>query len=255
MKKRRLVLITFLSILLLLISSCTFADTEKPSLNTNKMYFYVGGTYKFTLKNASGSVTWSTANPNIATVSSKGKVKAKKKGVTTLIAKNKGKKYKCKIVVLSDKKFLSTWCKHWIEDYIDQGTSPYDKVLIAGLYINTHFQYGRAEDALDVLKKGQGTCVSANKLFVEMLKAMDFEAKIRFAANDDMSRYPAGITFMEEHRNVKVKINGKWYFTDATPGTPILYMSSKKEPVYYAGAFWGQWEVYIDKIPGHQKNN
>ena len=107
MKKRRLVLITFLSILLLLISSCTFADTEKPSLNTKKMYFYVGGTYKFTLKNASGSVTWSTANPDIATVSSKGKVKAKKKGVTTLIAKNKGKKYKYKIVGISTNMFIA----------------------------------------------------------------------------------------------------------------------------------------------------
>ena len=254
MKKRRLVLITFLSILLLLISSCIFADTEKPSLNTNKMYFYVGGTFEFTLKNANGSVTWSTANPDIATVSTKGKVKAKKKGETTLIAKNKGKKYKCKIVVISDKKFMSKWCKQWVKDYIVPGASSFDKVIIAGLYINTYIKYGRAEDALDVLKKGQGTCVSANKLFVEMLKAMGFDAKIRFAANDDMSRYPAGIAFMKEHHNVKVKINNKWYFTDATPGTPILYISSKKEPVYYAGALWGQWEVYIDKIPGHQKN-
>lgn len=44
--------------------------------------------------------TWKSSNTKVATVSSKGKVTAKKKGTTTITAKANGKTYKCKITVL-----------------------------------------------------------------------------------------------------------------------------------------------------------
>lgn len=44
--------------------------------------------------------TWKSSNPKVATVSSKGKVTAKKKGTTTITAKTNGKTYQCKVTVL-----------------------------------------------------------------------------------------------------------------------------------------------------------
>lgn len=44
--------------------------------------------------------TWKSSNPKVATVSSTGKVTAKKKGTTTITAKTNGKTYKCKVTVL-----------------------------------------------------------------------------------------------------------------------------------------------------------
>ena len=44
-------------------------------------------------------IKWSSSNKKIATVSSKGKVTAKKKGTATITAKVSGKSYKCKVTV------------------------------------------------------------------------------------------------------------------------------------------------------------
>lgn len=57
------------------------------------------GTYKLAMLNTSKKVTWSSSNKKIATVSKKGKVKAKKKGKCTITAKVNGKKYKCKVTI------------------------------------------------------------------------------------------------------------------------------------------------------------
>ena len=44
--------------------------------------------------------TWKSSNPKVASVTSKGKVTAKKKGTATISAKVNGKTYKCKVTVL-----------------------------------------------------------------------------------------------------------------------------------------------------------
>lgn len=44
--------------------------------------------------------TWKSSNPKVASVTSKGKVTAKKKGTATIYAKVNGKTYKCKVTVL-----------------------------------------------------------------------------------------------------------------------------------------------------------
>lgn len=51
------------------------------------------------MKGTKKKVKWSSSKKKVATVSAKGKVKAKKKGKTTIIAKVGKKKYKCKITV------------------------------------------------------------------------------------------------------------------------------------------------------------
>ena len=71
------------------------------SVKISKTKYKMNKGEKFTLKvtGTKKTVKWSSSNKKIATVSSKGKVTAKKKGTVTITAKVGSKKYKCKITV------------------------------------------------------------------------------------------------------------------------------------------------------------
>ncbi len=231
--------------------SVSASNTKKIELNTDDALFYVGGVYNLRLQNATAkNVKWRTSNKAIATVNSKGRVTAKKVGKCYIIAKYKGKQYKCKATVLSDNGFVKTWCKMIAKKIKKSNKSPYNQVLSATSFVAKNFDYGSAKTPLDVIKKGRGTCVSANKLLVEILKALGFKAEIRFAGRDKMSRYPKGMMFMSHHHNVKVVIKGTTYYVDATPATGAFYMTTNKKPIYYE-FYYGQ-EVIIDYVPGHK---
>lgn len=233
--------------------SVSASNTKKIELNTGEILFYVGGVYDLRLKNATAkNVKWKTSNKAIATVNSKGRITAKKIGQCYIIAKYRGKQYKCKVTVLSDNRYLKTWCKMLAKLIKSKklNKSPYNQVLAATSFVAKNFDYGSAKTPLDVLKKGRGTCVSANKLLVELLKALGFKAEIRFAGRDKMSRYPKGIMFMNHHHNVKVVIKGTTYYVDGTPATGAFYMTTSKKPIYYE-IYYG-YGVIIDYVPGHK---
>jgi hypothetical protein len=81
-------------------------------LNKTKATLYVGDTVKLKLTGTGKRVTWSSSKKSVATVSSTGKVKAKKVGKVTITAKVSGKKYNCKVTVKetknADKKIVIT---------------------------------------------------------------------------------------------------------------------------------------------------
>ena len=79
----------------------TNAAVKKTKLNKTKVTIYVGKTVKLKVKNNKPKkiVKWSSKNKKVATVNKKGKVKGKKPGKTTIIAKVGKKKYKCKVTV------------------------------------------------------------------------------------------------------------------------------------------------------------
>ena len=69
-------------------------------LSKSKLSLKKGKTYSLKLKNAnSKKIKWISANKKVATVSKSGKIKAKKKGKTTIKAVYKNKVYRCRIVV------------------------------------------------------------------------------------------------------------------------------------------------------------
>ena len=77
---------------------CT-VQAASVKINKKKLTLNVKENYTLKVKGTTSKIKWSTSNKKIATVSSKGKVKAKKKGKVTITAKVKGKKYKCKVKV------------------------------------------------------------------------------------------------------------------------------------------------------------
>jgi len=68
-------------------------------MNKTKATIVKGKTLTLKVLGTKKKVTWSSSNKNVATVSSKGKVTAKRKGTCTITAKVAGKKYTCKITV------------------------------------------------------------------------------------------------------------------------------------------------------------
>src|SRR5699024_2133778 len=78
-------------------------QTVKPAkLSKKTLKLKVGQKKKLVLRHADGKVTWKSKDSSIAKVGRKGVVRAKKSGKTTIIAKFAGKKYKCKVTVISN---------------------------------------------------------------------------------------------------------------------------------------------------------
>ncbi len=74
----------------------------KVRLNTKELHLLKGSSSRLTLSGTKKKVKWSTDKKSVATVSSKGKVTAKKKGTATITAKVGKKRYICEVIVTND---------------------------------------------------------------------------------------------------------------------------------------------------------
>jgi len=70
-----------------------------PELSVKKKTLIAKQTYKLNVKGATKKVKWTSSNKSVATVSSSGKITAKKAGTATITAKVNGKSLKCKVTV------------------------------------------------------------------------------------------------------------------------------------------------------------
>ena len=77
----------------------TTIKVSNPYLNATKVTKYTTETAQLKVTGGVGTVKWSSSNPKIATVSSKGKVTAKKAGTVTIRAKVSGVTLNCKVTV------------------------------------------------------------------------------------------------------------------------------------------------------------
>lgn len=72
---------------------------KKTALSAKKITLTVGSKKKLKIKNSIKKVTWKSMNKKVASVTSKGIVKAKKIGKTVVKAKAAGKTYRCTVIV------------------------------------------------------------------------------------------------------------------------------------------------------------
>ena len=108
-----------LAFLLALVLTVTLAPVSQASaapkmkLSKARATVYVGKTIKLKVKNnkTKKKVKWKSTNKKVATVNKKGKVRAKKAGKATIIAKIGNKKLKCKITVKNRKTTVPTTTK------------------------------------------------------------------------------------------------------------------------------------------------
>lgn len=90
-------LMVLVCVILCMIPMNTYAASN-PKLNKTYATSYIGKTIQLKVSGSKKKVTWKSGNTSIATVNSKGLVKAKRGGSTTIMAKVDGKTLKCTVV-------------------------------------------------------------------------------------------------------------------------------------------------------------
>lgn len=134
-----------LSVLILLFLICLAAMPVKAAVKLNKTsaVMTVGTKLTLKMKGTKKKVTWKSSNKQVASVSKKGVVKAKKKGSAIITATVNKKKYKCKIQVLNNE-FLG-YTTHEQAEMTGEGITFFisrmhyegDNLVCAGFFKNT----------------------------------------------------------------------------------------------------------------------
>lgn len=91
-------LLSVLAVLLLIVCMAVPVSAAG-KINKKKATLKIGQTLQLKVTGTKGKVKWTSSKKSVATVSSKGRVKAKKKGSVTITAKIGKKKYTCKVTV------------------------------------------------------------------------------------------------------------------------------------------------------------
>lgn len=134
MKKKIIILTIGLLVSALFLQMGIFGKS-KEKLNYKKVTMFVGQTKKLKIKNKhkKAKVKWYSKNESVAKVTKKGKVIAKSIGKTTVIAKVRKKKYKCKIVVCKNSDFKSDNSNNSITEINTQTRKIEEKDLVGSL--------------------------------------------------------------------------------------------------------------------------
>lgn len=98
MKKLFSLFLTFCIIGSLGFSTMT-ADAASMKINKKKLTLDAGGSYTLKIRKAKKKIKWKSSKKSVATVSSKGKVTARKAGSATITARVSGRKFTCKVKV------------------------------------------------------------------------------------------------------------------------------------------------------------
>lgn len=103
MKRKKKIPITFIltAILTIIIMVCSVnINASSFSLNKNKVTLRIGETFQLKVNEAeSARCVWKTSNKLVVSVSTNGKLRARKAGSAIVTASNNGKTLKCKIIV------------------------------------------------------------------------------------------------------------------------------------------------------------
>ena len=96
-KRNLITAVIFAIVMMFAVNTAAFAASSK-GINHKKVTLEPGDTVKLKI-NGKSKANWRSSNKKVATVSSKGLVRAKKKGTAKISAKVKGKTWTCKVTV------------------------------------------------------------------------------------------------------------------------------------------------------------
>ena len=106
MKRFKKASIIFLMFMLLSVIAMPVSSSAA-KLNKKSISLNVGKTYTLKATETKGKITWTSSKKSVATVSSKGVIKARKKGTTIITAKYGKKKLTCKVTVKQPVKIIT----------------------------------------------------------------------------------------------------------------------------------------------------
>jgi archaellum component FlaF (FlaF/FlaG flagellin family) len=172
MKKKQKILLMIMSLFVSVfalggtVTTYAASKTTTVALNTNASYLVKGETTTLKVKGTSKKTTWKTSNKRVATVSSKGKVKAVGYGSTYISATVDKKTYKCKVTVVNPAKITLEPSKPFIivdGDSVSLNPKGYSAATIKKLGIT--YKTSKNSGA-NVSKSGEVTATKAGKFDV-----------------------------------------------------------------------------------------
>lgn len=205
------------------------ATKDSIYLNKTNVTLNVGKTVNLKISGTNKKVKWTSNKKSVATVSSKGKVKAISKGTATITAKVNGKKYNCKVVVYkvdSGDSKVDKKVRNIISKNIKASMSTAEKVKTIHDYIVKNCEYdviglysgnipADSYSARGVLLKKKAVCQGYAEAFQVFMDALNIPCQfVRGTANNGL-----GDGYQGHAWNI-VKVDGKWYHIDTTWDDP-----------------------------------
>lgn len=105
------------------------ANTLSIKLNKKSVTLKIGETYQLKTNIADSSCTWKSSNKSIVTVSTTGKLRAKKAGSATVTVNISGKTTKCKVTVAKAPAWSRKTWKNKVSDWTMEFSSQYTTVF------------------------------------------------------------------------------------------------------------------------------
>lgn len=168
-------------------SSTLYVRTGDVQLNIKSGTMPVGDSVKLYVDGTTSKVTWSTSDKSIATVTSKGTVKALKAGKVTITAKVGSKKYTCKLTVKTVTDYLNWYFKKY--DSIGEGPILAEGATISYDNGNYTFSYVSMKDGIAcmmTMKPGDKK-VTPTIAYMEDLDLDTFSYKKLVVANTNLT--------------------------------------------------------------------
>lgn len=194
-------------------------------------YLLMGDSEKNVLLNNVYSVKWKSSKKSVVTVSSAGKIKAKKNGSATITATANGKKYTYKVTVY--KKTQKNRVNQIIKSTIQKSMSNYDKVKAVHDWMvqNVKYDYYRllsgnipnvSHTAKGALIRKVAVCDGYAHAFQKVMNKLKIPC-----------RFVVGRSGGVGHAWNMVKLGGKWYHVDVTFDDPIINNTNTNTTPYY----------------------
>lgn len=194
--------------------------SQKTQYLVKKNYLLPGDSDKNILLNNIYGVKWKSSKKKVATVSSSGKVKAKRAGKTTITATANGKKYKYKVTVL--KKTMKNRVNQIVRTSVRKDMTKYQKIKAVHDWLikNVKYDYYRylngnipavSHTAKGALLKKVAVCDGYAYAFQKVMKKLKISCK-----------FVVGSSGGTGHGWNMVKVGGKWYHVDVTFDDPIV---------------------------------
>lgn len=229
--------------------SAANGKAKTPVLNKTSMVLIKSKTDKLQLKYASGTVKWSSSRPSVASVSSAGKVTARKAGKCVITAKNKGKTYRCSVTVYAS---YTTRRTALLENKYKKASNQ-GKIVLAGSSMLEYWTgYKAAFAPYDVINVGiKGTTVEDwLKLYPELIVKYKPKAVVLYVGGNNIkTRYSSGKQTAAQLQKLIKKLRA------ALPDVPIYYVSI--HPNLKRWSAWKQTKIcnqQVKQFCSKQKN-
>lgn len=213
--------------------------TKSTKLSNKNRNMIAKEKFQLYLYNPSQKVTWKSNHSSIVSVSSNGKITAKKNGTVTITATCNGKSYTCKVTVKT--RTTNSMLRVIYSQYVKESMSDYEKIAAAHKWLIQNVKYDKrlytkgdvpmvSHTAKGALQYGIAVCDGYSKAFMMIMEHYNI---------------PCMMVTGGQHAWNLVKIKDKWYHVDCTFDDPIVNWSFNNTHVYKT--YFLKTDAYMSK--------